>query len=67
MLGGWLPWEVFAFMCSLAFYHLSEFTIAFVYNRPLLSADSWLLSPQYCAAMAGRCRLTPVDRAWCQR
>lgn len=50
-----IPWEVKAFVLSLFFYHVSEFTIAAVYNRCTLSSSSWLLSTQYCIAMAAAC------------
>ena len=50
-----LPWEARAFLASLATYHVSEYAIAWAYNRPLLSRDSWLLSTPYCVAMLAGC------------
>ena len=44
-----------AFVLSLLFYHVSEYTIAAVYNRSTLSSSSWLLSTQYCVAMSAAC------------
>ena len=51
-----------SFLVILAFFHLSEFLIAFAYNRNLLNRHSWLFSVPYCSAMAlGLCEYFFVD------
>lgn len=50
-----VPWEAWAFVVSLVFYHVSEYAIAWRYNRSTLSRDSWLFSRPYCVAMGAAC------------
>jgi protein-S-isoprenylcysteine O-methyltransferase len=49
------PWQFAAFVTALCFYHLSEYTITWAFNREMLSRDSWLLSKQYVVAMSAGC------------
>ena len=64
LLASSVPWEFAAFIAALAFYHVSEFTIAAAYNRDTLSKSSWLFSTQYCAAMSVACAEYWVERAF---
>ena len=50
-----VPWEALVFVVSLVFYHVSEYAIAWRYNRSTLSRDSWLFSKPYCVAMGAAC------------
>lgn len=44
-------WCFYQFLLAIAFFHTSEFYLAYVFNRSELGWDSWLLSKQYCFAM----------------
>mmetsp|Transcript_18687 Transcript_18687/g.52514 ORF Transcript_18687/g.52514 Transcript_18687/m.52514 type:complete len:196 (-) Transcript_18687:848-1435(-) len=48
---GWAPWQLQLFGVLLAFYHVSEFTLAAVFMRQQLSWSSWLITKPYCLAM----------------
>ena len=57
------PWQFRAFVAALCFYHLSEYGIAWAFNRETLSRDSWLLSRQYVVAMSAGCVEYAVELA----
>lgn len=44
-------WHLNAFAIVLAYFHVSEFTLAFIFMRKELSWQSWLFSKPYCLAM----------------
>lgn len=44
--------QFLVFICVLAFFHLSEFLLAFVYMRQELGWSSFLFSKTYCIAMS---------------
>ncbi|GAQ82316.1 protein-S-isoprenylcysteine O-methyltransferase [Klebsormidium nitens] len=43
------------FVGLVAFFHVSEFTLAAVYDRDNLGYHSWLISPPYCLALLAAC------------
>ena len=43
---------LFVFLGFLAFFHVSEYALVWVFNPSELSRDSWLISKPYCLAMS---------------
>jgi len=43
--------DLVLFLACLAFFHTSEFALAWIFNPSDLSRDSWLFSRHYCLAM----------------
>lgn len=51
-----MPWSFFAFIGTLSFFHSSEYFITWVFNREILSRESWLINNRtYVLAMTGGC------------
>mmetsp|Transcript_15289 Transcript_15289/g.38890 ORF Transcript_15289/g.38890 Transcript_15289/m.38890 type:complete len:198 (+) Transcript_15289:181-774(+) len=57
-----MAWQFVTFVGCLGFFHVTEYLLAWVYNRSEVTRDSWLFSKAYCCAMAAAVAEYKVER-----